>query len=275
MRIITCGDLESACVIGRATWVRLAISVPMLALAPVVALAYQPIAPARPARARARPAVAVLEAFPEISSTFVPLPEGFMPPLPEAEPHTPFSRHLFNAIMTYIAIDGAIAFAPIISRKFSRTPEADAAKRLAKRLAKVPDTSFGFLQADLRLPLPPLEELHMHPVGRRGSYELYLCRHEHAGRFLTIERSIEFSDHFGTPAPLTHEPAGRPLTQHVHAPQVSRSTSAAWRHPSSLASREDRMHTRLVREAVTPPAQAPNVQRRRSLLWSCTTRAIC
>lgn len=182
----------------------------MLALS-VVALAYR----ARPClqaphAARARPAVALLEAFPEITSSFVPLPEGFMPPLPEAEHHTTFSRHFFNAIMGYIAIDGAITFAPIIGRKFSRTPEADAAKRLAKRLAKVPDSDFGFLQADLRLPLPVLEELEMHPVGRRGSYELYLCRHEHAGRFLTVEKSVDFSDHFGTPTSPTYEPVARP-----------------------------------------------------------------
>lgn len=182
----------------------------MLALAPIVSLAYQPVAPARPVPhvARTRPAVALLEAFPEITSSFVPLPDGFMP---EPVYHTPFSRHLFNAIMGYITIDGVLAFAPVITRKFSRTPEADAAKRLTKRLAKVPDTSFSWLHCPNALPLPPLEGLEMYRVGQRGAHELYLCRHDHAGRFLTVEKSIEFSDHFGARAQPTHEPVPWPI----------------------------------------------------------------
>ena len=74
--------------------------------------------------------------------------------------HTPFSRHLFNAIMGYMAIDTTLFTAKIIKRRLT----GEAARR-ASILAAAPATKFGWVQADLRGPLPPLDELDCLRVG--------------------------------------------------------------------------------------------------------------
>ena len=72
-------------------------------------LLHQPAALRPVANTRARPAVALVnelwtpDALPAISA----LPPGFESLMPHAaaEHHTPFSRHLFNAILAYVALD--------------------------------------------------------------------------------------------------------------------------------------------------------------------------
>ena len=75
--------------------------------------------------------------------------------------------------MGYMAIDMTLFTAKIIKRR--RTPEAS---RLAASLAAAPTTKFGWVQADLRGPLPPLDELDCLRVGssRETGHTLHLCR---------------------------------------------------------------------------------------------------
>ena len=49
----------------------------------------------------------------------------------------------------------------------------------------------------MRVPLPPLEELDEHPIGRRAGQSLYLCRVTSTPKYLEIERSEVFSEHYG------------------------------------------------------------------------------
>lgn len=77
-------------------------------------------------------------------------------------------------------------------------PASDAAHRPPSIApAQTPASTFGWLQADLRMPLPPLADLETHPIGMRAGQPVYLCRHTHAGQFLVIEHSKEFSEHYG------------------------------------------------------------------------------
>ena len=61
----------------------------------------------------------------------------------------------------------------------------------------------------MRVPLPPLEELAEHPIGRRDGQSLYLCRVTSTAKFLEIERSEVFSEHYGEEVRTHHpRPAG-------------------------------------------------------------------
>lgn len=56
------------------------------------------------------------------------------------------------------------------------------------------------MQADLRGPLPPLDELNRLRVGRTpAGHTLHLCRGEETAGFASIERSLDFSEHYGEP----------------------------------------------------------------------------
>ena len=59
------------------------------------------------------------------------------------------------------------------------------------------------MQADLRGPLPPLEELDRLRVGRTpaasGGHTLHLCRGDEAIGYASIERSLDFTEHYGEP----------------------------------------------------------------------------
>ena len=67
-------------------------------------------------------------------------------------------------------------------------------------LVKAPVSSFGWIQADLRKPLPPIEELHEHPIGFRDGRRVVLCTESYliASRkmFETIEVSKDFTEHY-------------------------------------------------------------------------------
>ena len=179
--------------------------------------------------------------------------------MPAVVHHTPFSRHLFNAIMGYMALDTTLFAAKIIKRRMEPGVQD------ATRLAAAPTTKFGaaaspaarappqpparttqapanwvrvrvrvrvrvtiparhrhqptrrtpltdvahhcactgWVQADLRGPLPPLEELDRLRVGRTpaasGGHTLHLCRGDEAIGYASIERSLDFSEHYGEP----------------------------------------------------------------------------
>jgi len=155
----------------------------MLALSslPLSLCLSQPALRTAPTYARARPAVALL----------TELPPGFEDLMPAVVHHTPFSRHLFNAIMGYMAIDTTLFAAKIIKRRMEPGVQE------ANRLAAAPATNFGWVQADLRGPLPPLEDLDKLRVGVKGGHTLHLCRGEEAVGYASIERSLDFSEHYG------------------------------------------------------------------------------
>eukprot|EP00320_Phaeocystis_rex_P014535 CAMPEP_0119060678 /NCGR_PEP_ID=MMETSP1178-20130426/4617_1 /TAXON_ID=33656 /ORGANISM="unid sp, Strain CCMP2000" /LENGTH=183 /DNA_ID=CAMNT_0007041807 /DNA_START=44 /DNA_END=595 /DNA_ORIENTATION=- len=133
--------------------------------------------------ARVRPTVAVIHE----------LPPGFDTLMPQVVHHTPFSRHLFNAIMGYMAVDTTVFAARIVKRRIQPGVHE------AARLAAAPPTKFGWVQADLRGPLPPLDDLDRLRVGLRDGHTLHLCRANQAITFASIERSLDFSEHYGEP----------------------------------------------------------------------------
>ena len=63
------------------------------------------------------------------------------------------------------------------------------------------ESSFGWHHVDLRTPLPPLSELSIttngYPIGVRDGKRVYLCTARSAMRFGVVERSREFSEHYG------------------------------------------------------------------------------
>lgn len=61
------------------------------------------------------------------------------------------------------------------------------------------ESSFGWHHADLRSPLPPLSELTEHPVGVRDGKLVYLCTARKAVGYGLVERSRDFSEHYGVP----------------------------------------------------------------------------
>jgi len=157
----------------------------MLALSslPLSLCLSQPTLRTAPTYARARPAVALL----------TELPPGFETLMPAVVHHTPFSRHLFNAIMGYMALDTTLFAAKIIKRRMEPGVQE------ANRLAAAPTTKFGWVQADLRGPLPPLEDLDRLRVGSSRGHTLHLCRGSEAIGYASIERSLDFSEHYGEP----------------------------------------------------------------------------
>ena len=78
----------------------------------------------------------------------------------------------------------------------------------ASILAAAPTTKFGWVQADLRGPLPPLDELDCLRVGtsRETGHTLHLCRAAEAVGFASIERSVDFSEHYGEPVYICSRP---------------------------------------------------------------------
>ena len=62
------------------------------------------------------------------------------------------------------------------------------------------ESSFGWHQLDLRTPLPSLTELSQaeHPIGLRDGKRVYLCTARAATKYGVVERSSDFSDHYGS-----------------------------------------------------------------------------
>ena len=86
-----------------------------------------PPPPSAVTHARASPTVALLHE----------LPAGFETLMPAIVDHTPFSRHLFNAIMGYMAVDTTLFAAKIVKRRMQPGVQE------AARLAAAPTTTFG------------------------------------------------------------------------------------------------------------------------------------
>ena len=80
--------------------------------------------------------------------------------MPAVVHHTPFSRHLFNAIMGYMALDTSLFAAKIIKRRMEPGVQE------ANRLAAAPTTKFGAATAPAAR-APPQPSARTTPPARR------------------------------------------------------------------------------------------------------------
>jgi len=106
-----------------------------------------------------------------------------------------FSDYLMNAVSAYILLSAVCTFAPIISKRLQRSGLGETEMLLA-RLSSVPKSEYGWLEADLRIPLPQKDELSMHPIGYRDGRKVFLCHGSVVLEFAIVEHSIEFSEHY-------------------------------------------------------------------------------
>jgi len=83
----------------------------------------------------------------------------------------------------------------------SKAPSAKELQRMAGREEKL--STFGWLQADLRMPLPSWEELETacHRIGTQEGQNVYLCAHESPG----CQVSADFTEHYSHPVYICDE----------------------------------------------------------------------
>jgi hypothetical protein len=205
-KAVLCGDL--CCCIERARL--LPHSSPffaMIAALVATSLAFQ--APGRTPSAvhapRARPPAALLEAA-SLLADAAALPAEFAQLGLSSAPAIPrFGDALMNIAGTSVLFSAAHSFAPVLKRKIE-TP--DATERVRRYLREdVAASRFGWLQADLRTALPPLEQLTQHPIGLHEGRRVYLCHLDGAtahyqaqvtrGVQPRIEVSDDFTEHYG------------------------------------------------------------------------------
>ena len=140
------------------------------------------------------PQITALAEFSDVATTIASahatLPpgfEGFAQPA-----HKSFSHYLMNAAGAYVILNVVSSFGPRIVAAITHSAPPE--------LVKAPVSSFGWIQADLRKPLPPIEELHEHPIGFRDGRRVVLCTESYliASRkmFETIEVSKDFTEHY-------------------------------------------------------------------------------
>jgi len=116
-------------------------------------------------------------------------------------PQPKFSHTFLTAIGAYTVLSGACTFLPIIQDRLAGSPRG--ISKMKTYLSSLPESSFGWLTADLRNPLPPLEDLDEFPIGLRDGRRVYLCRiqpddaHYHGLRYASIEVSKDFTEHYG------------------------------------------------------------------------------
>jgi len=135
----------------------------------------------------------------------------------EPPPSPKFSHTFMNAVSFYLLLSGTCTFGPVIKMeikaRFEALPEKGEPMTLA---ARVPTSTFGWLQADMRLPLPPLEEFNApHRIGARAGQPVFLCREDLALQFAEIERSVDFSHHYGEEVYICSHPLQKPSTAGV------------------------------------------------------------
>ena len=102
---------------------------------------------------------------------------------PQLEPHAPLSEPHFQNSSASNLTPRFQNFTVLRAALISRWP--------------CPRALAGWVQADLRGPLPPLDELDRLRVGLRDGHTLHLCRADEAVGFASIERSLDFSEHYG------------------------------------------------------------------------------
>ena len=94
----------------------------------------------------------------------------------------------------------ASTFGPRIKARITGVQPTLSKQTIKRYLDAAPVSTFGWHHADLRVPLPPLDELHAqeHPIGVRDGLKVYLCTAEAAVHYHKVELSNEFSKHYGT-----------------------------------------------------------------------------
>merc|ERR1739848_55685 len=88
--------------------------------------------------------------------------EEFAPPA--MHPHKTFTHYMMEAVGAYVILSGCLSLGPRLTARLARgkeTPES----RLIEQLQFVPPSKFSLHHADLRTPLPALDELSEHPIG--------------------------------------------------------------------------------------------------------------
>jgi len=115
-----------------------------------------------------------------------------------ASSSSPKFSHLFmNAVGAYVLLSGGMTLLPVLREKmFGIDVEAKAA-RIAKYLEAAPESNFGWHRADLRTPLPTLDELESFPIGVSQGRRAYLCRADEAIKYDVVEFSKDFTEHYG------------------------------------------------------------------------------
>ena len=106
----------------------------------------------------------------------------------------------FNIMMAGACLLYAFARVFRATGVFQPASKAPSAKELAhnKKLS-----NFGWLQADLRMPLPSWEELETacHRIGTQEGQNVYLCAHESPG----CQVSTDFTEHYCHPVYICDE----------------------------------------------------------------------
>jgi len=109
-----------------------------------------------------------------------------------------FSHVFMNAVGAYVLFSGAMTLIPLVREKIFGVDVEVQAARVARYLEAAPESSFGWHRADLRTPLPALEELEAFPIGvNLEGKRVYLCRAEEAIKYTHVEFSRDFTDHYG------------------------------------------------------------------------------
>ena len=175
----------------------------------VVALALAPLAfhlpavPTAPASTRSRPVTALAE-FSDLAFT---LHATAMPPefadafttAKESHPvHHTFSYYLMEAAGCYILGSGAATFLPRIAAALKGEEYSVPQHTIDNYLKAAPESKYGWHLADLRGPLPPLEELEQHPIGVHKGKKVLLCVPHEAIKYRDVEFSKDFTEHYGT-----------------------------------------------------------------------------
>jgi hypothetical protein len=189
--------------IARATATFRAIQLEKM-LSAFAALTLGLVLPTTPIRApvaarRVTSPVALLDAT-ELLATVTTLPADFQDLMPERHGHR-FSDVMMMATGSYVLLSGACTFLPRVTSIL--TGKNDPAHRIASFLDSVPESKFGWLQADLRSPLPEIDGLDSFPIGVHAGRKVYLCNTDAAIDFVTnaqkghVELSPDFTKHYG------------------------------------------------------------------------------
>jgi len=150
---------------------------------------------------RARPTVAIVDdtllntISSAIASSSSALPPGFEGFAPQSSEHK-FSHYFMLATGSYI-LGGALQMIFMSILRATGLAPSLSSRDIAAYLADAPQSTFGWLQADLRTPLPPLEELQVHPIGLRDGKQVFLCTAAEAIKYRAVEVSRDFSEHYG------------------------------------------------------------------------------
>jgi len=163
-----------------------------------------------PTRQRARPVVALAE-MPDLVSglTSTLLAARELPPefAEFARPHDvqhkwTFSRYLVTCAAAYTVGFGGSSLFHMVRAKLRPDEEAIPvnANLLRAKLTCAPVSKFGWLQRDVRLPLPKsYAELYEAPIGARDGKTVFLCTADAALKYEAheVELSKEFTEHYG------------------------------------------------------------------------------